>query len=270
MKKIRLVISLILSTVYCFGITAPKTIEVHYFEQKPFFYKEGTGYSGIEYEILMAFSNWAKQKKNQEFKFNFTPYTSFDVFFGKIVKGQPNDIGMGTVTINDERKKYVEFSAPYLNNISLLISDGSVKTLNKLEDISENFKGMSGITIKGSTHEQYLNKLIKDLIPSAQINHVENPLEIPQKITENPKLFGYVDIITYWSFIKSSNHFIKIHRIANRDHENLGFIFPKNSEILNLFNEFFETGFGFTATKQYREILEKHLGHEVLTTVEIN
>jgi hypothetical protein len=44
---------------------------------------------------------------------------------------------------------------------------------------------------------------------------------------------------------------------------------PKNSEIQGLITEFFESGFGFTSTKIYREILEKHLGYEVISTVEI-
>jgi hypothetical protein len=102
------------------------------------------------------------------------------------------------------------------------------------------------------------------------IETVETPSVIPSMIAQNPAYFGYVDIITFWSFIKKSDRFLKIHRVANMDHEKLGFILPQTNEYGDLLGEFFESGFGFTATKQYEEILEKYLAHEILSTVEIN
>lgn len=269
MKKLTLMALSLMISLTAFCKSSPVNINVHYFDQKPFAYMENGKMGGIEYEIIMAFSQWAKEKKNTDIKLNFKGYESFDEFFRSVAAGSPDDIGMGTVTINDERKEKVLFSAPYLNNISLLITDGRIKTLETMEDVAVNFKGLNGITIKGSTHEIYMEEL-KKFLPGSTMQYVSHPSEIPVKIAADPKLFGYVDIITYWTFLKNNDHFIKIHRIANRDHESLGFIFPKNSEIIGLFNEFFESGFGFTATKKYHEILEKYMSHEILTTVEMN
>jgi hypothetical protein len=44
---------------------------------------------------------------------------------------------------------------------------------------------------------------------------------------------------------------------------------PKNSRYALYMNEFFESGFGFTATKKYHQILETYLGSEILDGVEI-
>ena len=61
-----------------------------------------------------------------------------------------------------------------------------------------------------------------------------------------------------------------MHKIANISEERFGFIFPKDSDWNNIFNEFFESGFGFTATKVYHKILEKHLGYEIIEKVELD
>ncbi len=61
-----------------------------------------------------------------------------------------------------------------------------------------------------------------------------------------------------------------MHRVANKSEEEFAFIFPLESDWNIIFNEFFESGFGFTSTKDYRRILERHLGYEILNKVEIN
>ena len=58
--------------------------------------------------------------------------------------------------------------------------------------------------------------------------------------------------------------------LANRDDETFSFVLPLRSSYTPLINEFFERGFGFTATKEYRQILEKHLGPEILEKVELD
>ena len=61
-----------------------------------------------------------------------------------------------------------------------------------------------------------------------------------------------------------------MHTLANVQNEYFGFIFPESSDWNRAINEFLESGFGFTATKKYREILQKHLGEEVIEYVELN
>ena len=99
---------------------------------------------------------------------------------------------------------------------------------------------------------------------------VNSPMDVPLKITENPKFFGYTDIITFWTYVKNNNHYIKMHKIANVEHEEFGFIMPLDSDWDVILNEFFEKGFGFTSTKDYYDILEKYLGFEIIDRVTID
>jgi len=270
MKKLTLFNLVLWTGLILYGRGTDRTLEVHYFEQAPFAFQQNGKIAGIEIEIVQAFVTWAKQKKQTDIQLTYKGYSQFDEFYGSVKNGAANVIGVGTVSINEDRKKDVLFTPPYMNNISLLISDGRVETLSRLDEIQTKFGKMTGITTKGSVHSIYMDKLRESYLPGLKIEVVDDPATIPVKISSDPSYFGYIDLITFWSFVKKSDHFIKIHRVGNIDHEKLGFILPLNSEYSGLFSEFFESGFGFTATRQYQQILEKYLAHEVLTSVEID
>lgn len=247
-----------------------RNLTVHYFEQHPFAYSEDGTLTGIEVDIIHSFIAWAREKKGITIKATYKGYKDFKSFYTAVQIGSPNDMGAGTVTVTYDRRKEVQFSAPYLSNISVLVSAGSVPTLDKMEDMKDRFRGLTGITTKGSVHARYMEEIKTAFLPDMNIEYVESPEEIPGRISKDPKLFGYVDLITYWEYVKNHSDFIKIHRAASQEHERLSFIFPIRSDYALLFGEFFESGFGFTTTKKYKEILEKYLGHEVLTTVELD
>ena len=101
----------------------------------------------------------------------------------------------------------------------------------------------------------------------SELNDRLNKIE---KIVSDNNYFGYVDIVAYWAFLKNNpSKFLKIQKVFNEPKEYLGFIMPKKSTHLNSINEFFESGFGFTSTKAYHQILEKYLGYEIIESVEI-
>lgn len=87
--------------------------------------------------------------------------------------------------------------------------------------------------------------------------------------SSDPKYVTYMDIITYRGLLKSSDKYFKIHRDLTVRGENFGFVLPKNSEWTPLINEFMESGFGFTATRKYQQILESYLGYELISTVDM-
>lgn len=247
------------------------SLTVFYHSNSPFAYLDASNkMAGIEVDILNYFKQWLWEKKKIALELNFQKATDFDNLYQEVKSATDNVMGIGTVSITEKRKKEVKFSAPYLKNISVLISDGSIETLTSRDDIKTVFSGLRPITIEGSVHEDHVIRIIKESGSSVSPTYVENPMDIPNMIKESSKYYGYIDIISYWSFVKSNSHYIKMHRVANVDEERFGFIFPQNSDWNVIFNEFFESGFGFTSTKDYRIILEKHLGYEVLNKVELD
>lgn len=248
------------------------TITVHYLEQHPFCYKDKSGkLTGIEIDIMNEFAKWLKDKKDVSVKIEYKSYNKFnDVYQGIKTNKDAASFGLATVTITPERNQEIDFSAPYLKNKSLLVSSGVVPTLLKVDEIPQKFTNLTAVTIKNSVHEHDIQMIKEKYLPNLNIEYVDAPTQILQKLASDKKYFGYVDIITYWDFVKNnSKAYVKMQRASIINNENFGFIMPKNNDWTPVINEFFEAGFGFTATKMYRSILETHLGFEVINTVEM-
>lgn len=248
------------------------TITIHYLEQHPFCYKGKSGkLTGIEIDVIDEFVKWLKDKKDVNIKIEYKSYTKFnDVYQNIKTNNNAASFGLATVTITPERSQEVDFSAPYLKNRSLLISSGPVPTLSKIDEIAQKFANLTAVTVKNSVHEHDIQVIKEKYLPNLNIEYVDAPTQVLQKLASDKKYFGYVDIITFWDFVKNNpKAYVKMQRASIINNENFGFILPRNNDWTPVINEFFEAGFGFTATKMYRNILETHLGFEVINTVEL-
>jgi len=254
------------------------SLQVNYYENFPYAYKEGTTLKGIEIDIVAEYAAWLKQKKNINVKVNYTAYSEFGNFYNSVKNGNSKVIGLGSVTQNAEREKEVVFSPPYLENLAVLITDGSVPTIKSKDanGVSKILNGMTGIVVNKSNHVVYMNNIKKlynqtpHEVADLLINTTEKQSTVIETISKDKKVFGYMDIVAYWAFVKANpTKFLKIHKVFTEAKEYLGFILPKKNEHEIYLNEFFESGFGFTSTKVYHQILEKYLGYEIIESVEI-
>jgi putative glutamine transport system substrate-binding protein len=254
------------------------SLQVNYYENFPYAYKDGTTLKGIEIDIVAEYAAWLKQKKNINVKVNYTAYSEFGNFYNSVKNGNSKVIGLGSVTQNAEREKEVVFSPPYLENLAVLITDGSVPTIKSKDanGVSKILNGMTGIVVNKSNHVVYMNNIKKlynqtpHEVADLLINTTEKQSTVIETISKDKKVFGYMDIVAYWAFVKANpTKFLKIHKVFTEAKEYLGFILPKKNEHEVYLNEFFESGFGFTSTKVYHQILEKYLGYEIIESVEI-
>ncbi len=270
MKKLFLSILVVITTI----LNAQKldTLNIYYLNNSPFAYEEGGQATGLEVDIVKEYASWLKVKKSTTVHLNFKSFTNFEELYSAVKKGGTKVIGLSSATINEEREKEVDFSPAYLKNTTLLVTNGSVATLKTKSsaEVAKTFAGLDAVTVANSTYITYLNELKKTYLPNLKINNVSKVSDITEKIANNSKLFGYVDVINFWYYIKNNNtKYLKIQKVFNTNSENFGFIMPKNGLNKNYISEFFESGFGFTSTKAYHQILEKYLSYEVLQSVEL-
>lgn len=253
-------------------ISQTDSLTVYYYDNYPYAFDDKGSVKGIEVDIIKEYTDWLKQKKNINLVVSYKAFKEFSGFYNGVKNGNSKVIGLGSVTINEDREKEVVFSSAYLNNTSVLITDGRVPTikLKNSEEISRVLGGLNALVVNTSSHIKYINAIKKDYVPALKINFTETQQNVLESITNDAKTFGYADIIAYWSFLKKNpNKFLKIQKIFNQTSESLGFIMPKNNVHSLLIHEFFESGFGFTSTKTYHQILEKYLGYEIIESVEI-
>lgn len=272
MKKNLFKVALLVLSFFGVNAQTPDTLHVNYYENFPFAYSEDGNLVGIEIDIVKEYVNWMKQKKGLNLIVDYRPYKEFSSFYNSIKAGGSKQVGLGSVTASNERETELQFSSPYMQNFPVLVSAGTVPTIKQAAnpEVANTLSKLSAVVVKGSSHENYLKDLKTKFVPGLKITQVETQTQVLESIAGNAASFGYVDIIAYWAFLKkNTGKYLKIQKAFSQPKEYLGLIMPKNSLHAAYINEFFESGFGFTATRAYHQILEKYLGYEILDSVEL-
>lgn len=246
------------------------TLNVAYFNNSPMAYKDAKGAKGIEIDILTSFQNWLAENKEIKVEFNLQSYGDFSEMMKVVKNGKANFIGAGSIAITEERKEKLSFSAPYLRNTSILVSSGKLKTVTSKDELSKVFAEQKGAAVKNSVHSQYVENVATEYGVQLAVSYYENTEEVLAALRSGEASFAFLDVLSFWSFMKDSKEFYKVQKFITAEDDYFGFAFPKDSDWNQPFNEFFETGFGFTATKEYQKILEKYLGYEIIGKVQLD
>ena len=246
------------------------TLYINYFNQTPFVYSEAGLVKGIEIDIVNEYILWLKSKKKMNITLKQVGFTDFDSFYTATKKGNKNSLGLGSVTISQERAAEIDFSAPYLKNVAFCVTNGhapDVKTKSS-DEILRSLGSMNALTINNTSLNKYVMEIKKNYIPDLKISYKSDEIKILDEISKNVLAFGYIDAVGFWFYLKNNpGKFLKMQKILNQSKEELGFIMPKASQHKALFNEFFSA---FKVTPTYRGILEKYLGAYMTQNMAIN
>src|SRR6478736_3259335 len=113
------------------------TISLAYVETPSFVYKDSGGkLTGICIDIMHDFVKWVNDNKKVKLQSKFVgDGTSFRGMYDKVKISTGGVFGLGNITITEERKKEVKFSPPFITNFAILITQGNIATLAKMEDL---------------------------------------------------------------------------------------------------------------------------------------
>jgi membrane-bound lytic murein transglycosylase MltF len=104
------------------GMVKDKIIRILMPHNKTFFFFDGAQAKGLSYEGAMLFEKFVNKKqksKTIKIKVIIIP-TSRDKLFSQLQAGY-GDIAIGNLTFTDERRKIVDFSDPFLMNVSEIV-----------------------------------------------------------------------------------------------------------------------------------------------------
>jgi len=273
-----LILVLLLITVALFSQPSPSvqtwkeslsskkaTIQVYWNSFKPFAYKNQEGIPvGIEPDILLGFKDYVKVTYGVEITIEWIELPKFYDVYDMIKQGQsPASFGIAAISILESRKHEVQFSDPYLDDITIIVSNNVVPTSNSKADFIKRFDVMTGKTNINSTLESDLKMLKKQNGMSFNISYIAEGEEIVQAIDRDASYFGYVDLPNYLAALNDGLK-VKRHNISPVIKDGLAIILPLKSD----WNEPIQMYFG-SVSFQYRkdQILEKHLGHDVLKLI---
>lgn len=263
------ILLLILSSYLGFSQSGD-TLYINYFDNAPFASLDSGKTKGLEVDIMNEYLLWLKTTKKITLTPKYTGFKDFEKFYGSTKSGNKNTIGLGSVAINPERLKDVDFTFAYLKNIVNCVTNGNapeIKTKTPNE-ITKTLGVMSAITVSNTTLSKYVNDLKKSYLPELKITYQPNGKKVLDEIARNVLCFGFVDEITFWYYVKNNpNKFVKVQKPLVQSKEEFGFVLPKNGGQKTLFNEFF---LGFKKTNTYKFILEKHLGAYMGKSLAVN
>lgn len=240
-------------------VSGSGTMAVLYATEPGIIYKDTDGsMQGICADILNDFVAFMATKYKKEIKVNYLKdEPNFPVFL-QTIQNTSNLLGVSNTSITEERKKVLKFTPPYLKNITVLLTNQSspaIKDLNQLNNTHANF---SAEILKGSTHEQYIEKIKKEVAPKLKINyHVANE-SIFKNLSSNPRSFTILDVTAYVGLMNEKKYPIKRHEVNLKIVDEIGFIMAKGSDWDKPWQEFLTPE--YRKSLRYKQIISKHLG----------
>ena len=235
------------------------TISLAYVETPSFVYKRDGKLTGICVDIMGDFVSWVNQNKGVKINAKYVgDGTSFKGMYDKVKVSTGGVFGLGNVTITEARSKEIKFSPPFITNFAILITQSTVPTLSKIEDIGTTFSGLTAYTAKGTLNEKRILELKKDYFPAMKVTYQTTSQQTLEKVLTDKNAFAYLDLAFYLDAFQSKKP-VKRHPVGDKAAEQFGFIMPLNSDWSPILEEFFAANGGYLNSTQYRSILQKHL-----------
>jgi len=238
-------------------------IKALYVPAQGFAYKNEDGeLTGFTVELIREFHQFVENKYQEPIELVFEEETDWRTFYNRIKDGEGNKIGMGNVTITEERKKELNFSPPYMNNVAALISHANAPALENIEDLSQVFEGRKALAFEGTLHEQRLRQLVENYMPEADIVMAHTNDEIMELVAAADEYFAYIDLYNFQRG-KMRGLSLQHHPAGDESEEAFGYILPLQSNWLEDMNEWFLAGEGLIHSSGYRSLMKEHLGQEL-------
>jgi len=243
-------------TTYASAKSSKKANWVYTISESPGF--ASTDQTGITFDIMNAFEKWVEENKGIQVTTTYkSPNANDFTKFLEVVKNSKGGVfGLSNTTITSQRKSVYNFSPPYITNIGMILTNSSVNTLSSLSAISNEFAGMTAVTVKNSTNENRLLDIKSKYYPALKIQYVPSFQQAVDMIIKDPKLFANVDFTYYLDGVQNRKP-IKRHAAGDDQTEQFGIIMPKSNDWAPLLAEFMK---GFVDSTEYKKVIMSNLG----------
>jgi ABC-type amino acid transport substrate-binding protein len=235
-----------------------------YTNSPTFSYKDKKGkLTGVCIEIMEGFVKFVEKKYKIKLNAQYKNYPDddFSSFYGMVRHSTGGVFGLTNATITPERRKEVRFSQPFLNNISIIMTQQGASKLTDIKNIGKDFKNLTAYTNKGTSNERRLLLLKKQYFPAMKIEYFPYNEDVLKKIMSDKKAFTCMDF-NYYSDGKQKNMPLKRHPAGDDYSEELGIIMPLGSDWEGVLNEYFQYDGGLVNSREYKKMLTRHLGTE--------
>lgn len=221
--------------------------------------------TGLLVDVMKEFENYLKKTEGIEVSSQFVkiPNRDFKLYLEKVSTATNGVFGLANTTITVDRKKFIQFSDPFMRNVSVLISHLSFQKLNGMEEIASAFASKTAIGVPSTINHDRLLEVKEKYYPDMQIKTVRSSHQILENIAENPDLFGFINAHYYLEYLKQGKPIMR-HSVGDEGGREFGIAMPLKSDwepVLSLFLK------NFLVTPKFRELIIKNLGKDALRMI---
>lgn len=197
---------------------------------------------GLERELMDDFKLFLKDRYQVDLSLVWKEDRAFEQIFPTIQQHQNGVFGCSAISITEERKQKVDFSPPYMADISVLITSKKIPLLSSEQDFDNIDQQLTAITIKGTTYESDLLALKKERGAEFAIQHIPSSENILRTISDKNNGFGFIDLPIYLMELKRDNGFsVNRQNLFSKKRAGYSFILPKGSDWQIPLTEYFNS-----------------------------
>ncbi|MEQ8906774.1 ATP-binding protein [Ekhidna sp.] len=212
---------------------------------------------GIEHDLAVSFVNYLNKKHGLSIELKWIETDGFDEVIQTVRDGTGGTFGASSISITEKRSKYLNFTAPYMADVAVLISNNNLPIALSLSELATILEGNTAISISNTTLVESLDRLKGQLDIDFSIEYVKNSGNIIDRISEVPNSFGYVDIANFLVAV-DNNTDVKRQFFMPIKLQGLALIYTKNTDWDEPVEDYFNSS-QFEKDKQ--EIITRYLGN---------
>jgi signal transduction histidine kinase/ABC-type amino acid transport substrate-binding protein len=242
------------------------SITAYWHESKPFIYKDASGQlRGIEFDLLQGFRDYLREQ-GVVLDIQWQEAPSFSSLYQAVKEKRPDvTFGLSAFSITAARRREVDFSPPYMSDISVLITSANIPILTDVSEFNRMLPKLSAITIEGTTYEQELLRLQKESNLSFDLEYIPSTENIMRSIAQVDSAFGFIDLPVYMMLFNEDPAInVKRQNLLPLKREGYGIIFAKGSDWEQPLAAYFEEpGFKIKLEKVISNYIDIGLYHFV-------
>ena len=177
---------------------------------------------------------------------------------------EKNVFGISSFSILENRKKHLNFSPPYLKDISIIASHNTTPSVNTKHEFLQSLNRLKALTLLNSPHEKRLLNLKTKYGLQFEIEYMKNSDDIVSRLSDEKDFFGYLHLANYFSNLNEGRS-IKRHNFFPIVAKGYAIAYPTGSDWGEPLEAYFNrVSFQFRRDK----IITKYLGMDVLNLID--
>lgn len=241
-------------------------LDIIYFEQAGLIENNKAGQKqGVCVDMLNHFTSFVESKYKKKITLKLFREEDGNKFY-QLIDRNPYLLGVGNISITQERKLKYKFTPAFMANKLQLITNSATQSITTTNELTTKLNGYTAYVLASSISKAVLGKIKKSYLPTVKIIEKPTALLTLEAVSNDPKSFTIIDF-TELLTAKRKNLDIKWHPLEMEKTEDLGFIMPKKSDWDVIWGEFLTAQ--YLDSTDFKKSIIKNFGPSFLSTLQV-